>query len=56
MVECRLCGKTYSDEIVECFASAGIPLEGLCCGRCLTQTLVRVKKTSLQKEVFEYGI
>lgn len=55
MVECRLCGKTYSDETVDCFARAGIPLEGLCCGRCLTQTLVRVK-TSLQKEVFEYGI
>lgn len=55
MVECRLCGKTYSDETVECFAKAGIPLEGLCCEICHTQTLVRVK-TSLQREVFEYGV
>lgn len=45
MVICKKCGKTYDEQTVACFASAGIPLEGLRCRVCADGTLVRTQTT-----------
>lgn len=50
MVKCTKCGKTYQEADIACFNVARIPLNALCCERCLEPTLVRTTNTSLKEE------